>query len=278
MQTYLNAKTQLFRQLRSTQSYAILNMDEDASEQIRSAISGATITYGLHSKADFAASDVQRTQSGLRFQVQSPDGSFPVELPLLGEYNVYNALAAIAMGSLWGCSQEAIQEGLLKTIVPGRFEMVQCGQDFIVAVDYAHTPDALENVLTEARKFTEERLICVFGCGGDRDRGKRPKMGGIATRLADYTVITSDNPRTEDPAAIIRDVLHGIDSGVFSEDYRVLPDRAEAIQHALEVAETGDIVIIAGKGHEDYQIIGESRNHFDDREVAARVLGATLAC
>jgi len=155
--------------------------------------------------------------------------------------------------------------------VAGRYQTIDAGQDFTVIVDYAHAPDALERILASTREISKGRVISVFGCGGDRDRGKRPQMGEISTRLADYTVVTSDNPRTEDPAAIIAEIMQGISNGACCE---VIPERENAIKRALELASAGDVVVIAGKGHEDYQIIGTKKNHFDDAETAYRILKA----
>ena len=280
MENYLNAKLMLFQQLQSENGLAILNADDSASDLIRQQISLAAgqdgiLTYGVKNQADLMARDVQSTLKGLVFTAITPRGEIRVKLRLLGDYNLYNALAAIGVGLHYDCPLDVIKAGLESTIVPGRFELVDRGQDFAVVVDYAHTPDSLENLLTTARKITNGRLICVFGCGGDRDRGKRPKMGEISATIADLSVITSDNPRTEDPTQIILDILKGLpDKRGESEAYShtVIPDRRSAIGDAINQAQAGDCIAIAGKGHEDYQEINGVRFPFDDREVAAEFL------
>lgn len=197
-----------------------------------------------------------------------------MELRLTGRYNIYNALAALAVALQEGIDpQVAIRAlGRFKG-VPGRLERVDQGQPFTVVVDYAHTPDGLENVLRAARQVTRGRLLVVFGCGGDRDRGKRPLMGRAAARLSDYSIITSDNPRSEDPEAIIADILPGVRE-VPGASYQVLVDRRRAIAAALALARPGDMVVIAGKGHETYQIVKDKTLPFDDRQVAREELAA----
>ena len=274
MEAYLNAKLMLFQQLQSQRGIAILNADVAASDLIRQRISlkvgqDNILTYGVKNPAHLTARDVESTLSGLIFTAVTPSGNFRVKLRLLGDYNLYNALAAIGVGLHHGCSLQTIREGLESTVVPGRFERVDKEQNFAVVVDYAHTPDGLENLLTAARKVTAGRLICVFGCGGDRDSGKRPKMGKISTTIADFSVITSDNPRTEDPKLIIADIVSGLSDGA---NYVEIVNREEAIAHAICLAEPGDFVAIAGKGHESYQEINGQRSHFDDREVASAFL------
>jgi UDP-N-acetylmuramoyl-L-alanyl-D-glutamate--2,6-diaminopimelate ligase len=201
-------------------------------------------------------------------EVATPAGRIEVQSNLRGQFNVSNLLAAVASGIALGLDPDAIRRGLLNVQVPGRFESVDAGQPFAVLVDYAHKPDALEKVLRAARGLTKGRLICVFGCGGDRDRGKRPMMGKIATDLSDLTVVTSDNPRTEDPDAILAEIVAGISGGAFE----VIADRRQAIHRAVSVARPGDVVLIAGKGDETYQEIQKVRTHFDDREVAREAL------
>ena len=211
----------------------------------------------------------------MRFNVITPWGSSEIETMLLGHHNVSNALCVIAICCGLGLPLGRVAEGIASLpSVRGRFERVDAGQDFHVVVDYAHTEDGLRNVLRAAREICHKRVVVVFGCGGDRDKTKRPKMACAAAELADYAVITSDNPRTEDPLEIIAEVEAGmIESGKKREaDYLVIPDRAEAIRRAIDMAHSGDLVMIAGKGHEDYQIIGSRRIHFDDVEVARAVL------
>ena len=191
---------------------------------------------GFEHPADLTVCSVESTLKGLSLVADTPRGKISANLRLLGDYNLYNALAAIGIGLHHNCSLEAIQAGLESTVVPGRFELVDRGQPFAVVVDYAHTPDGLENLLTAARKITQGNLIGVFGCGGDRDRGKRPKMGNISATIADHSVITSDNPRTEEPDAIIADIVEGLPDGA---SYDLIQDRRTAIGHAIGVGEGG---------------------------------------
>lgn len=284
MEKYLSAKSMLFEQLRQG-GLAILNADSSTTEQISPHISDARIiTYGLENKADLKAKNVEISLRKLAFTVvlgeknQVNDSGISnrvlqVEMGLLGEYNIYNALAAIGVGIRYNCSAKEIREGLAKTVVPGRFECINLNgannTDFAVIVDYAHTPDGLKNVLTAARGITDGKLISVFGCGGDRDRGKRPKMGSISTQLADMSVITSDNPRTENPDEIISDIVSNLPHDAA---YMCISERREAIRKAILDAKSGDVVVIAGKGHENYQEIHGKRYPFDDREVALELL------
>jgi UDP-N-acetylmuramoyl-L-alanyl-D-glutamate--2,6-diaminopimelate ligase len=292
MQSYLNAKVELFRQLKADKSVAILNADDDASQYITQRLAlerrdgkmarwqdgkmeSPILTYGVKKPANLYVKNVDSTLSRLKFTIITPRGETDVNLKLLGEYNLYNALAATGVGLSFGIGLDVIKTGLESAVVPGRFELVDCGQDFAVVVDYAHTPDALERLLSAARKITEGRLICVFGCGGDRDKGKRPIMGRIASEIADYVIITSDNPRTEVPAQIIAEIEAGVKSGKnkgHESLYDVIVDRSSAIARGIEIARSGDLVAIAGKGHENYQDFGNKRIHFDDREVAAEYI------
>jgi UDP-N-acetylmuramoyl-L-alanyl-D-glutamate--2,6-diaminopimelate ligase len=240
------------------------------------------LTYGLSARADVRASGVQLRLDGADFTAVTPHGETAVHLRLPGRFNVSNALAAIAAAVHQGVALDVIAQALGEfTGVPGRFEAVREGQPFGVIVDYAHTPDSLENVLRVARDFTPGRLLVVFGCGGDRDRTKRPVMGRIAAQLADVAVVTSDNPRSEEPTAIIEEILRGTadaasgGSGARSASRAridVEPDRRLAITRTLESARPGDVVVIAGKGHEPYQEIQGVKYPFDDRVVAREVL------
>jgi UDP-N-acetylmuramoyl-L-alanyl-D-glutamate--2,6-diaminopimelate ligase len=209
--------------------------------------------------------------SGLRFDLQFGKLRFPVESPLIGKINVYNILAACAAGLTYGLAPDVIARGIaaLKA-VPGRFERVDEGQPFVVVVDYAHTDDALRNVIAVARGLNPKRVITLFGCGGDRDRAKRPLMGQAAAEASDFVVLTSDNPRSEDPLAIMNDALVGIRR--VDVPHVVEPDRQAAIRRALKEAREGDIVILAGKGHETYQVLKDKTIDFDDRAVAREVL------
>jgi len=272
MHHYRRAKGRLFESLArdGKRAVGIVNLDDGEADYFLSVNRGARLTYGLHEKADVRGDRVELGPRGARFLAHTPSGEVDIELVHLGDYSVHNALAAVATGVALGVPLDAIRAGIAATPqVPGRFEAVDAGQDFVVAVDYAHKPGALERVLQSARALRPARLITVFGCGGDRDRSKRPLMGAIAARLSDLVVVTSDNPRSEEPRAIIDEILHGIPAGtaLFVE-----PDRARAIGKALRQARSGDIVVIAGKGHETYQILGNRRIDFDDRKVAAAAL------
>jgi UDP-N-acetylmuramoyl-L-alanyl-D-glutamate--2,6-diaminopimelate ligase len=213
---------------------------------------------------------------GVDFLVGTPVGSVEIHSGLVGRHNVYNILAAIGVGLQQGLSLSDIKGGISGLVnVPGRFERVDAGQAFTVVVDYAHTDDALYRLLSTAQAVKTGRVITVFGCGGDRDRGKRPKMGKVAGANSDLVVVTSDNPRTEDPAEIIRDIEPGVKAGLSETGrgrYIIQPDRREAIKTALQEARDGDLVLIAGKGHEDYQVIGTTKHPFDDRVVAREIL------
>ncbi len=213
--------------------------------------------------------EASSTPTGTRATFETPAGSLSTDLRLISEFNVMNALAATAIAVSQGVPLEAIGAGLTRVRnVEGRLETVDAGQDFTIVVDYAHTPDALEKTIAAVAKLASGKLITVFGCGGDRDSGKRAIMGEIAVRGSDVVVVTSDNPRTEDPDAIIAEIVAGIGSGRGDTELAVIENRREAIHHAIGVARTGDLVLIAGKGHEDYQIVGTTRSHFDDREEA----------
>lgn len=269
MEEYLKAKLMLFEQL-GEKGFAILNSDSPVTKRITEVCRGSQVLmYGLDNNSDLSAEDITFSYNRLAFTAVTPAGRFPIKLRLLGAYNLYNALAAIAVGLRYDCPVSAIQNGLANTVVPGRFELVDRGQDFAVIVDYAHTPDGLENVLTAARHITKRKLICVFGCGGDRDNGKRPKMGNISAQIADYSVITSDNPRTEDPDEIIEHIVSNLPHDA---KYVCISERRDAIHHAIATAKSGDVVVIAGKGHEDYQEIHGKKFPFDDRVVAADLL------
>jgi UDP-N-acetylmuramoyl-L-alanyl-D-glutamate--2,6-diaminopimelate ligase len=231
----------------------------------------------MDAEADFRASGVNIGETFTEFTLLAGGAALPVRLNLLGRHNVYNALAAIAMAAAGGMPVKEAAEGVaaLKN-VPGRLERVDEGQDFTVFVDYAHTGAALENVLANLKLLPHGRIITVFGCGGDRDRTKRAPMGRVSCAMSDLAIVTSDNPRTEDPAQIFSDIEAGI-KGEFS-NYEMIPDRAAAIKKAVEAARPGDIVLIAGKGHETYQILKDRTIHFSDAETAAEAIkGRTRA-
>jgi len=269
---YKESKKILFRDCKVKKQ--VINIDDPVGREIVQENSLETLTTGLDSRADVTAEDCVLSEGGIRFTLKTPSGTQAILSPLLGRHNVHNLLSASAVALAQGLSLAQIARGIQSLErVPGRFEKVQQGQDFIVAVDYAHTDDALANALKAARTITKNRVIVVFGCGGDRDPGKRKEMGRVALELSDFTVITSDNPRTEDPKQIIRNICEGIPANRKQEEhYTILPHRREAIEFAINRAQAGDLVLIAGKGHEDYQILNTGKIHFDDREEAERAL------
>jgi UDP-N-acetylmuramoyl-L-alanyl-D-glutamate--2,6-diaminopimelate ligase len=270
---YLDAKLELFRMLDRDGAegrFAVVNADDPRAEAFCAASKAELWTYAIDKPATLQAQNYHLTNKGCAFELLYQGKVYQADIPLSGKFNVYNSMAALCAMLVQGFELGALLEDLKKAPqVAGRFEKVDEGQDFGVIVDYAHTPDGLENVLKTARDIVRGRLICVFGCGGDRDRGKRPIMGELATRLADYAIVTSDNPRTEDPNAIIDEIVAGIPAGA---EYEVQPDRRLAIGRAIEIAEDGDVVLIAGKGHEDYQLVGGRVLDFDDRKVAREFL------
>jgi UDP-N-acetylmuramoyl-L-alanyl-D-glutamate--2,6-diaminopimelate ligase len=265
MEDYIAAKRRLFERAPAA---AVVNVDDEYGRRLTADFPDA-VTFGIDSVADYRARNLALGAAGARFTVDSPEGELDVESALPGRFNVLNALGALAAVGAVGVDLRDAAAALASAArVPGRFEPVDEGQDFAVLVDYAHTPDSLDNVLRAARGLTDERVLCVFGCGGDRDRGKRPEMGRIARELADVVVVTSDNPRSEDPEAIIREILAG--SG---EEVDWLVDRRAAIGRAIELAGAGDVVVIAGKGHEQGQEFeGGRKIPFDDVTVAREAL------
>jgi len=251
---------------------AIINADDPFSGALATAARGNVVSFSLSKNADLSARDVELLPGGSAFKVRWRGKDLEVKLSLPGLFNVANALAAFGVGLSFSLGESLIVAGLEAVKgVRGRLEMVDGGQDFSVFVDYAHTPDALNNVLKTVREITKGRLLSVFGCGGDRDRGKRSEMGRVSGTLADYTIVTSDNPRTEEPLSIIVEIEKGLTE--VDGRYEIVPDRKEAIGRAISLAKSGDSVLIAGKGHEDYQILGSKVVHFDDREVAEEFLG-----
>ncbi|WP_312114038.1 UDP-N-acetylmuramoyl-L-alanyl-D-glutamate--2,6-diaminopimelate ligase [Brevibacillus reuszeri] len=277
MDNYRYAKSLLFSQLGNSYDpdrlkTAVLNADDDASELYATVTPARVITYGIDRAADVRATDIEITSKGTSFTAHTFAGSVRFNLRMMGKFNVYNALAAIAVTLAEGIKLEEIKASL-ETVagVDGRFEAVEAGQPFAVLVDYSHTPDSLENALMTIKEFAKGRIFCVVGCGGDRDRTKRPIMAQIATKYADMTVLTSDNPRSEEPQAIIDDMLAGLAS-VSKNSYTSVVDRREAINHAVSLAKAEDVILIAGKGHETYQIIKSEVLSFDDREVAREAI------
>ncbi len=278
MENYLEAKKKLFAGLdryvgKSLPKYGIINSDDPSARSIIEATKGRVLTYGVKNDCDVKAYNISLRSDRAAFDVITPKGDLYLEIHLPGMFNVYNSLAAVAVGISRDIGLDSVKKALESVKgVPGRMEKVSEGQDFTVLVDYAHTPDGLENIIRAAREFARGRVITVFGCGGDRDRSKRPIMGEISARLSDYSVLTSDNPRTEDPLFIISQIEEGVRKVVDRSGYSVIPDRREAIATAVQMAEAGDVILIAGKGHETYQIINDRVNHFDDREVAREML------
>ncbi|MCE5287596.1 MAG: UDP-N-acetylmuramoyl-L-alanyl-D-glutamate--2,6-diaminopimelate ligase [Pelosinus sp.] len=276
---YLAAKAKLFAMLKSSSAVkqgktAVVNIDDAASTKILQSTNCPVITYGINKKADLEALDPDVHAGGTSFTVRASFGEVPLSLKITGLFNVYNVLAAIGAAQAENIAPQIIKAALEKfQSVPGRFELVDAGQSFSVIVDYAHTPDGLENILKTARQIAKQRIIVVFGCGGDRDRTKRPIMGKLAAQYGDVVIATSDNPRSEDPAAILEEVEAGILKGLTKEkDYEKIIDRRQAITRAITLARPEDVVIIAGKGHENYQILKEGTIAFDDREVAREII------
>jgi UDP-N-acetylmuramoyl-L-alanyl-D-glutamate--2,6-diaminopimelate ligase len=277
MEAYFAAKQLLFMPPSGPPPrFAVLNADDESAHRLEISPETTLFWYGLREKpasggAWIRAENIESSFDGLRFEVVTGDKRFPVESSLVGHINVYNILLACATALTYGLPEEQIQKGIKELErVPGRFERVEEGQPFMVVVDYAHTDDALRNVISVARGMKPKRIITVFGCGGDRDRSKRPLMGMAAAELSDFVVLTSDNPRSEDPLAIMNDAMVGLSR--FDTPHTAEPDRERAIRKAIERAGPGDVVILAGKGHETYQILRDGPIPFDDREVARRVL------
>jgi UDP-N-acetylmuramoyl-L-alanyl-D-glutamate--2,6-diaminopimelate ligase len=286
MNSYFLAKRRLFDELPSD-AWTIVNLDDPRGSLLASAAS-RPVTYAIDQPADVVPDAIDSSFDGLVFNVRTPRGPLHLRSSLLGRINVYNILAAVATAIALDLPFDAIEQGVesLKS-VPGRMQVVSHGDDDLtVIVDFAHTDDALKQVLEGTRTLTHERIVVVFGCGGDRDRSKRPLMGAVAARLGDVVIVTSDNPRSEDPLAIMEDITHGMDSATqrsnveggegtgdfFRTPYLTISDRKLAIERAIREAHVGDVVVIAGKGHETYQEIGSERRSFDDLEVAQDAL------
>jgi len=276
MDDYFRAKRRLFEMLPAG-SPALLNADDPRGSALLDA-GGRPVTYGIQKPADITTGPLSYSLSGLAFDVRTPRGTVRVRSSLVGRPNVYNILAAVATATALDMPFDAIERGVSELSgVPGRFQVVSGAHDEVtVVVDYAHTDDALRNLLETARPLTQGRLITVFGAGGDRDRTKRPLMGAVAGRLSDVIVITSDNPRSEDPDRIIQEIRRGITVDTRRPDpaqtVLAIADRRAAIAKAIEVARTGDLVLVAGKGHEKYQVVGDRTLPFDDVEVAREAL------
>lgn len=268
-ENYLAAKMRIFQQARQ----AVVNRDDPHAETVLNALTIPYKTFGIREQADISASEIDITTRGVQFDMHCEPGNVRMYVPIPGLFSVFNAMGAAAAALQLGISLPAIKNGI-ETMgsVSGRLEPLPTGgRNFTVLLDYAHTPDALENILKTARGFAKGRIVTLFGCGGDRDHAKRPIMGEIAGRFSDFLVVTSDNPRTEDPMAIIEAVLEGVHkSGC---PHIVVENRYEAIRYALEHAEPEDVIILAGKGHENYQEVGGGKRHFDEKEIVAELLG-----
>lgn len=272
MDDYFEAKRSLFTPARIERG--AVNVDDEHGRKILADAEVPLVGFGVSTDADIRASDVSFSPVGSGFTIHTSKGDLHVGTHLIGGFNVSNSLAAAAVALQAGVGLDAIEEGLRSLrSVPGRFESIDAGQPFAVVVDYAHTPDSLDNLLRAARGATRHgRVVCLFGCGGDRDRGKRPLMGAVAARLADVVVVTSDNPRSEEPSEIIDQILEGVIAQKAEGADVVTADRAEAIGAAVAAARQGDVVVIAGKGHETGQQFADRTIPFDDREVARRAL------
>ncbi len=275
MDAYLNEKLKLFKSLSTGKKfrnkYAVINFDDQVYERVVSQIATKHYSYGFDAGADFRAVNWEIHLTGSSFDLIYPNGKMHISLLLSGKFSIYNALAACAVALLEGIEEKYIIKALANSTVPGRFEPVKGSKDFAIIVDYAHTPDGLENVLASAKNITKNRVITVFGCGGDRDKKKRPLMAEKVAIYSDYAIVTSDNPRTENPEKIIDDIVSGFNNKNICEFERIT-DRKIAIEKAISIATEGDIIVIAGKGHEDYQIIGKTKIAFSDFDIAENFL------
>ena len=272
IESYRNSKGILFSELKDS-AYAVLNIDDEAAEYMSTLTSANVVTFSISdSSADYQALSHTFSERGMKISLSIPRGTVNIESPLSGEFNVYNLLAAFSAVDVLGVKGDYAIENLNDlSQIPGRFEKIVSAAGFTILVDYAHTPDALENTMKAARQLTspDGRLITIFGCGGDRDVEKRPVMGKLASSLSDLVIVTSDNPRSEKPENIINEISNGI----IKENFESIEDRRSAIIHALKEAKTGDVVLVAGKGHEDYQEINGIRKPFSDKDVINEFLG-----
>ncbi len=270
MEEYFQAKSRLFLDLLPEKT-SLLNRDDAWAQKLEKKVSSRKVTYAVHHEADLRAQEIEYKQSRTAFKLLFQGQAIPIESPLIGLHNVYNVLGAFATMSVLGFDLKNTAEHLRSfSGVPGRLESVDCGQNFLVFVDFAHTPDGLQNVLSSLKPYRKNKLIVVFGCGGDRDKNKRPKMGKIAAEFSDFVYVTSDNPRSENPADIAREVQAGFPPNF--KNYVVVLDRKKAIRQALLSARESDMVLLAGKGHETTQVISDRVLPFNDREEAERVL------
>lgn len=267
LEDYFESKAKLFNMCK----YAYINSDDIYANKLPNMAPNCKFeTYGIDNPAKLLAKDITITNTYVDFKAKIGDRNQRVKAGIPGRFSVYNALAAISVALKYGCSQENIQEALLNICVPGRSELVKNSKELTVMIDYAHTPESLESILTTVKTYTQGKVICVFGCGGDRDKGKRPMMGTIAATIADHTIITSDNPRTEDPETIVAEIEQGAKKTKGS--YECIIDRKQAIKQALDIACKRDIVVIAGKGHELTQEINGKKYAFDERKIVKEIL------
>ncbi|MCX7746962.1 MAG: UDP-N-acetylmuramoyl-L-alanyl-D-glutamate--2,6-diaminopimelate ligase [Clostridia bacterium] len=265
-ENYLNAKIKLFGMCKK----GLVNIDSQYGEEVIRKAKCEVFTYGIEKDADIKATNIKTHPNSVEFYIATPWGNGEIKVNIPGIFTVYNALSAIGVCLLMGVPMDVIKKGMLGVKVPGRSEVIDTGRDFTIIIDYAHSPDSLENILTTVKNYAPGRVVSVFGCGGDRDRTKRPIMGEISGKIADYTVITSDNPRTEDPVSILKDIEEGIKKT--KGEYTVITDRREAIKSSIVNAKPKDIIVLAGKGHETYQIFKDKTIHFDEREVVKEIL------
>lgn len=267
MENYLEAKKKLFDMCKT----GIINVDDEGGRRILCGCGCVTVSYGIDSASDIQAGNIEFSAGGADFDCNVLGAFLRLHINTPGRFSVYNALAAVGICTALGVSADIIKKGLSDMCgVCGRAEIVPADRDYTVMIDYAHTPDGIENILKSIRGFAKGRIVILFGCGGDRDRTKRPKMGEIAGKLADFCIVTSDNPRTENPSEIIRDIIPGVEASGCK--YAVIENRKEAIGYALANAEADDVILLAGKGHETYQILPEGKIHFDEREIVREFL------
>ena len=268
MEDYFNSKLKLFHMCKT----GYVNADDLHTAKIPKMLPDNDIsTYGIDNYCNLLAKDITITNSYVDFKVKLGQRNERVKTFIPGRFSVYNSLAAICVGLKLGCSAENIKEALLEVRVPGRSELVDNKKDLTIMIDYAHSPESLQNILSAVKSYTRGKVISVFGCGGDRDKTKRPIMGEISGRIADFTFITSDNPRTEKPEEIVNEIEAGIKKT--KGNYKVVVDRTEAIKHAIEIANKNDIIVLAGKGHETYQEINGEKHPYDEREIIKKIIG-----
>lgn len=265
-ENYLSAKIKLFEMCKK----GLINIDNEYGKEVVERARCEVYTMGIDNKADVMAVDVIKHSDSVEFKVVSPWVNGEVKVNIPGKFSVYNALSAIGSCALLGIPFECIKEGLKNVTVPGRAEVLNINKDYTIMIDYAHSPDSLENILTTVKGYAKGRIISVFGCGGDRDRTKRPVMGEISGKLADFSILTSDNPRTEEPEMIINDIEEGIKKT--GSAYIKIVDRKEAIKYSIMTAKPDDVIVLAGKGHETYIMLKDKTIHFDEREVVREIL------